>query len=247
MTHLYYQLAPGLGQGYDDSGYFMPTRTPLSQGIYRRIHMNFWQGFTVVTFVHLLAAASPGPDFALVTRQSLRHGRKAGVLTSLGISLGLVIHILYSVAGLALVVTHSVEWMAVIKLAGGSYLLYLGVKGLRAGQHPEGDSQSDLPALQSSTLRLISTGFFCNALNPKAPVYFLSLFTVILSPEMPLLTLAIYGAWIMLLQMLWFTTLACFFTNPGIRLRVVKSGPWIDRVFGVAMLALGLQVLNSIR
>ncbi len=94
---------------------------------------------------------------------------------------------------------------------------------------------------------MISTGFFCNALNPKAPVYFLSLFTVILSPGIPLPNLAIYGVWIMVLQMLWFTSLACLFTKPAIRQRVVKFGHWIDRTFGVVMLVLGLQVLNSIR
>lgn len=209
--------------------------------------MNFWQGFTIVTFVHLLAAASPGPDFALVTRQSLLHGRKAGVLTSLGISLGLAIHIVYSVAGLAVIVTRSVEWMLVVKLAGGSYLLYLGLKGLRAQHHTSGTLLEKPSLANNSSLRLISTGFFCNALNPKAPVYFLSLFTVILSPEIPLPNLAIYGLWIMVLQMLWFTTLACFFTNPSIRHRLVKIGPWVDRSFGVVMLALGLQVLNSIR
>ena len=161
--------------------------------------MNFWQGFTIVTFVHLLAAASPGPDFALVTRQSLLHGRTAGVLTSLGISLGLAIHILYSAAGLAVVVSHSVEWMVIVKLAGGSYLIYLGIKGLRAKHHSADDNQRIPLATNNSAFRMISTGFFCNALNPKAPVYFLSLFTVILSPEIPLLNLAIYGVWIMVL------------------------------------------------
>jgi threonine/homoserine/homoserine lactone efflux protein len=94
--------------------------------------MDFWQGFTILTLVHLLAAASPGPDFALVTRQSLLHGRKAGILASLGISIGLSIHIIYSAAGLAAVIAHSSEWMTVIKLAGGGFLIFLGVKGLRS-------------------------------------------------------------------------------------------------------------------
>lgn len=209
--------------------------------------MNFWQGFTIVTFVHLLAAASPGPDFALVTKQSLLHGRTAGILTSLGISLGLAIHIFYSAAGLAVVVAHSVEGMVVVKLAGGSYLIYLGIKGLGARHRSADDNQEVQLATTNSAFRMVSTGFFCNALNPKAPVYFLSLFTVILSPEIPLPNLAIYGVWIMVLQMLWFTTLACFFTNTAIRRRVVKLGHWVDHTFGVVMLALGLQVLNSIR
>ncbi len=207
--------------------------------------MDFWQGFIIVTVVHLLAAASPGPDFALVTRQSLLHGRKAGVWASLGISLGLSIHIIYSTAGLAAVVAHSVNWMILIKVAGGSYLIYLGIKGLRASKHEE-----DIVAVADtlsivSPLRHVTTGFFCNALNPKAPIYFLSLFTVVLSPDMPLPTLVIYGGWIMLLQMLWFSTLAFFLSNASIRKRLLKYGHWIDRAFGAAMVALGIKVLVS--
>lgn len=207
--------------------------------------MDFWQGFIIVTVVHLLAAASPGPDFALVTRQSLLHGRKAGVWASLGISLGLSIHIIYSTAGLAAVVAHSVNWMILIKVAGGSYLIYLGIKGLRARKHEE-----DIVAVADtlsivSPLRHVTTGFFCNALNPKAPIYFLSLFTVVLSPEMPLPTLAIYGCWIMLLQMFWFTTLAFCLTSEGVRGRLLKAGHWIDRAFGVTMVSLGIKVLTS--
>lgn len=207
--------------------------------------MDFWQGFIIVTVVHLLAAASPGPDFALVTRQSLLHGRKAGVWASLGISLGLSIHIIYSTAGLAAVVAHSVNWMILIKVAGGSYLIYLGIKGLRARKHEE-----DIVAVADtlsivSPLRHVTTGFFCNALNPKAPIYFLSLFTVVLSPDMPLPTLVIYGGWIMLLQMLWFSTLAFFLSNASIRKRLLKYGHWIDRAFGTAMVALGIKVLVS--
>src|SRR5690348_18249454 len=92
--------------------------------------MNFWHGFAVLTVVHLLAAASPGPDFAYVTRQSLVHGRRSGLLASLGIALGLSIHIVYSAAGLAAVIATSTHWMTAIKLAGGGYLLILGYQGL---------------------------------------------------------------------------------------------------------------------
>ena len=207
--------------------------------------MDFWQGFIIVTIVHLLAAASPGPDFALVTRQSLLYGRKAGIWASLGISLGLSIHILYSTAGLAAIVAHSSEWMTLIKVAGGSYLIFLGIKGLRAKQEHEDFEGALQITIHGLPLRHVSTGFFCNALNPKAPIYFLSLFTVVLSPDMPLPTLAIYGCWIMLLQMTWFTTLAFLLTNERVSGRLLKAGHWIDRAFGVAMVTLGIKVLSS--
>ena len=207
--------------------------------------MDFWQGFIIVTFVHLLAAASPGPDFALVTRQALLHGRNNAIWASLGISLGLSIHILYSTAGLAAVVAHSADWMTLIKIAGGSYLTFLGIKGLRAKQGHENIMRGPVTTGHGPALRNVATGFFCNALNPKAPIYFLSLFTVVLSPDTPLPTLAIYGCWIMLLQMFWFTTLAFCLTNEGVRGRLLKAGHWIDRAFGVTMLCLGIKVLTS--
>ena len=207
--------------------------------------MDFWHGFTVITVVHLLAAASPGPDFAFVTRQSLVHGRRAGLLASAGIALGLAIHIVYSAAGLAAVIAHSVHWMTAIKLLGGAYLLYLGIKGLRAkAGAPDPGQARDLPA---SAWRQVLGGFLCNAFNPKAPIYFLALFTVVLSPGLPLPTLLAYGAWIMLLQWLWFSLVATVFAHRAVRDRLFAVRHWIDRAFGVAMVALGVRVLVSTR
>jgi threonine efflux protein len=207
--------------------------------------MDFWHGFAVITVVHLLAAASPGPDFAYVTRQSLVHGRRAGLLASAGIALGLAIHIVYSAAGLAAVIAHSVHWMTAIKLLGGAYLLYLGIKGLRAkAGPPDSGVARDLPA---SAPRQVLGGFLCNAFNPKAPIYFLALFTVVLSPGLPLPTLLAYGAWIMLLQWLWFSVVAMVFAHRLIRDRLFAVRHWIDRAFGAAMVALGVRVLASAR
>jgi threonine/homoserine/homoserine lactone efflux protein len=206
--------------------------------------MSFWHGFAVITLVHLLAAASPGPDFAFVTRQSLVHGRKAGLLASVGIALGLALHIAYSAAGLAAVIAHSAEWMIVFKIGGGAYLIYLGIAGLRS---PAGRLDADATTVQDSALRLIAGGFLCNAFNPKAPIYFLALFTVVLSPDLPAPTLLAYGAWLMVLQWLWFSLVATVFAHGWVRGRLLAVRHWIDRVFGVAMIALGVRVLASLR
>jgi threonine efflux protein len=207
--------------------------------------MDFWHGFAVITVVHLLAAASPGPDFAYVTRQSLVQGRRAGLLASAGIALGLAIHIVYSAAGLAAVIAHSAHWMTAIKLVGGAYLLYLGIMGLRAKKDATlADTQRELPA---SAPRQVLGGFLCNAFNPKAPIYFLALFTVVLSPGLPLPTLLAYGAWIMVLQFLWFSLVALVFAHPVVRERLLAVRHWIDRAFGAAMVALGLRVLAATR
>lgn len=208
--------------------------------------MSFWHGFWIITLVHLLAAASPGPDFAYVTRQSLVHGRRAGLLASAGIALGLSIHILYSAAGLAAVVAHSAHWMTVIKIVGGAYLVWLGWSGLRSKASAPA-IEGTAPALPASAARQIAGGFLCNALNPKAPIYFLALFTIVLSPNLPLPTLAAYGAWIMLLQWMWFSLVATVFAHRIIRDRLLSLRHWIDRAFGAVMVALGVRVLATAR
>jgi RhtB (resistance to homoserine/threonine) family protein len=206
--------------------------------------VDFWQGFAVLTVAHLLAAASPGPDFAYVTRQSLLHGRRAGLFASLGIALGLSIHIVYSAAGLAAVIAHSAQWMTAIRIAGGAYLLWLGVQGLRSGASAPAAEGAARPA-PASPSRQIAGGFLCNALNPKAPIYFLALFTVVLSPDLPALTLVAYGAWIMVLQWLWFSLVATAFTHRALRERLLGARHWIDRAFGAVLIVLGVRVLLS--
>ncbi len=207
--------------------------------------MEFWHGFITLTVIHLLAAASPGPDFALVSRQALLQGRRAGLWVSLGIALGLGIHIAYSAAGLATLIAHSTMWMSAIKLIGGSYLLYLGYQGIRAKSQSGVITNEPAVIMDVAAHRLVGKGFLCNALNPKAPIYFLSLFTIVLSPNLPASTLVVYGVWIMLLQLFWFSLITLFFSQPTIRRRFLAISHWIDRVFGVAMVGLGLKVLLS--
>ena len=207
--------------------------------------MEFWHGFITLTVIHLLAAASPGPDFALVSRQALLQGRRAGLWVSLGIALGLGIHIAYSAAGLATLIAHSTMWMSAIKLIGGSYLLYLGFQGIRAKAQSGVITNEPAVIMDVAAHRLVGKGFLCNALNPKAPIYFLSLFTIVLSPNLPASTLIVYGVWIMLLQLFWFSLITLFFSQPTIRRRFLAISHWIDRVFGVAMMGLGLKVLLS--
>src|SRR5690554_6267741 len=94
--------------------------------------MDLLHGLLLITALHSLAAASPGPDFVLVSQQTLANGKKAGFLCSTGITLGLAVHILYSAFGLAAVIASSANLLWMIKVLGGSYLCYLGYKGLQA-------------------------------------------------------------------------------------------------------------------
>lgn len=206
--------------------------------------MDLAQGLIIVTTVHLLAAAAPGPDFILVSQQTLSNGKRAGLLCSLGIALGLSVHILYSSLGLAALIANSSSALWSIKLLGGCYLIYLGISGLRAraGNH---QTEQLTTATESSALKIIGLGFLCNALNPKAPIYFVSLFTIVLSQDTPAQHLLIYGLWMMVLQLAWFSFLTLLLSRPLVTSKFQRMGHWIDRVAGGAMLILGLKVLAT--
>lgn len=239
--------------------------------------MEFWHGFLLITSVHLLAAASPGPDFVLVSQQTLAKGRRTGLICSFGITLGLAVHIIYSVLGLATVIAHSQPLLTAIKWLGGGYLIYLGWQGIQAKPKKPSDlaastntadsenvgldvSQTtpakQVPPLSAknlsqkqpsintdSTFAILRRGFFCNVFNPKAPVYFVAIFTLVLSPGIPLWQLAIYGVWMMVLQMAWFSTVVMLLSIPAIHRRFQRFEHWIDRVLGTAMIVLGLNLI----
>ena len=225
--------------------------------------MEFWHGFLLITSVHLLAAASPGPDFVLVSRETLTKGRSTGLICSLGITLGLAIHIIYSVLGLATIIAHSQPLLMAIKWLGGGYLIYLGWQGIQAKPKPIADLVSNNTATSKtqatdhqsadrknltlsnneSTIATLRRGFLCNVFNPKAPVYFVAIFTLVLSPDIPLWQLAIYGVWMMVLQMAWFSTVVMLLSIPVILRRFRRFEHWIDRVLGSAMIVLGLNLI----
>ena len=214
--------------------------------------MEFWHGFLLITSVHLLAAASPGPDFVLVSRETLTKGRRTGLICSLGITLGLAVHIIYSVLGLAAVIAHSQPLLIAIKWLGGAYLIYLGCQGIGAiPKQPvetttvtnNVNSNSNVTDKTESSFATLRRGFFCNVFNPKAPVYFVAIFTLVLSPDIPLWQLSIYGVWMMMLQMAWFSTVVMLLSIPVILKRFQRFEHWIDRVLGTAMIVLGLNLI----
>ena len=206
--------------------------------------MDLYQGLLLISSIHLLAAAVPGPDFLLVSQQTLSNGKRSGLLCSLGIALGLSVHILYSSFGLAAIIANSSSALWGIKILGGGYLITLGISGLKAKAR-SGEPVAEEMVRARSAIKTIGLGFLCNALNPKAPIYFVSLFTIVLSRDTPPQYLLIYGLWMMALQLAWFSLLTVLLSRPAVTRTFQTMGHWIDRIAGSAMLLLGFKVLAT--
>lgn len=190
-----------------------------------------------VVAITFFAVISPGPDFAMVSRNSLLLSRRSGVLTALGIGAGVCVHVTYTLLGVGLLIQQSLWLFNLIKLAGAAYLIFLGIKMLRA--KPATDEMlAEQPAL--SSLGALRTGFLTNVLNPKTTIFIVSLFMQVVQPQTPLAVQLGYGAFIVLAHAVWFSAVAIFFSTDSVRGQLLAVRHWIDRVFGALLVGFGM-------
>src|SRR5258708_6838355 len=202
---------------------------------------SYWREFLTIAVAHALAVASPGPDFALVLRQSLTHGRRTAIWSSIGVGCGISIHIVYCLLGLGFVLKNSAPALAVVKYLGAAYLAYVGLLALQAKPRT-GDLDLASTATAPTSRAAWTTGFLVNVLNPKAAFFFISLFPLAVSVTTPKLIQAGYGLWMTLATMAWFSFVAVVFTKPEVRNQFLRHGHWIDRVLGVVFLAFAVSL-----
>ena len=196
--------------------------------------------------VFSIMIVSPGADFAIVVRQSIVHGRRSAIMTSLGIGSSLLFHISYTVLGLGLLVSKSLLLFGLLKWAGAAYLVYLGIKALRApAMEAPADVVENVPQKKISDGRSFLMGFVTNALNPKAVLFFLSLFSALVSHETPVLIQTSYGVFMALALIAWFVAVSTFFTIQSVRDRFVSWGKWFNRVTGMVFIGLGIKLATS--
>lgn len=196
--------------------------------------------FLTIAAIHLLAVMSPGPDFAMVLQKSLTRSRATALWTCLGIALGISVHVTYCLLGIGLVISQSIVLFSVVKWAGALYLFYVGWHALRA-QPSSADVSAD-ERISESPWKALRDGFLCNALNPKATIFFLALFTQVVDTTTPLLTQAGYGLYMTLQTFAWFAFLSWSLSAKPVRKRIGSVQHWVERVMGAALMALGLRL-----
>lgn len=204
----------------------------------------YWAQFVKVAVAHLLAVASPGPDFAMVVRQSIAHGRRAAVWTSIGIGSAILLHVTYSLLGIGILLRSSHSAFTAAKYAGAAYLAWIGAKAIASRPRRElsaapagAEAELSRPA-EPAPREAWMTGFLTNALNPKATLFFVSLFAAVIDPATPKVIQGAYGVWMSAMTMLWFCMVSVFFTREQVRRAFLRTGHWIDRAMGAVLVAL---------
>jgi len=195
----------------------------------------------LVAGVHLLAVMSPGPDLAVVLKWSLSQGKKSALFTAFGISIGVLVHVFYSIVGLAIIISQSILLFNVIKYIGAAYLLWIGLRSVFS-RSKTAETQNKFDKTKKSSLEGFRVGLFTNVLNPKATLFFLSLFTQVISIETSSLTKLGYGLEMTVVTFLWFGLVAIVMTRSTVQTIFYKAKDYIDKLFGTILIGLGLKV-----
>ncbi len=200
-------------------------------------------GIATVFVLTLLAAMLPGPDFAVVSRNALVSGRRAGVLTAVGIAAGLLVHAGYAIAGIGVAVSQSILLFNILKWVGAAYLIFLGLSMIHsasAGQGTLVDEGADLAPM--GPWQALRWGFFTNATNVKATFFTLSIFTQVATPETPLSLKLAFGATTSITCFLWFSAVALFLSRPSVRRAYLSLKVWMERIFGALIAGFGVTL-----
>ncbi|WP_327247640.1 LysE family translocator [Streptomyces sp. NBC_01320] len=205
----------------------------------------------LIAFIGVAAGmvALPGADFTVVVRNALA-SRAAGVATALGVAGGLLIHTALAVAGLAAVLVTVPVLFSTVQLLGGAYVLYLGISGVHAAWRRTRDAgvgtRVDGGPTATSARRALRQGFLTNALNPKAPVLFLSLLPQFVPDgQPPLPRTLLLATVVVLLALIWFPSVALLVDRLGRWLRRPRTARAIEGGSGAALTALGLVLVTG--
>ena len=194
--------------------------------------MNEWLALGALT---ALAVISPGADFAMVTRHSLGHGRAAGVWAATGVAFGVLLHVGYTLVGVAVLLRHSPHALGTVRLAGAAYLVWMGWRTCRAA------AVHDAPAAGAglSPWQALRTGFLTNALNPKTTLFVLSAYTQVVAPGTPMALQVACGAFMSAAHLVWFAAVALGLSGAAVRARVLQRQQAVNRGIGAVLMALG--------
>ena len=195
-----------------------------------------------VATITILAVISPGPDFAMVTRNSYSYGTKTGLLCALGIAAGVQVHVLYTIFGVTLIIMSSPTLFMAVKLLGVGYLVYIGFKSL-TNKIAINTSHNLSPVSAQTSLTAFKTGFLTNAFNPKTMFFVISVYTQVIQTGNSQWLNFSYGVFISFVHWLWFSLIALFFSSPLIRNKILKYQFFMDKVIGALLIVLGVSLL----
>lgn len=200
---------------------------------------------TIYTALVIYAAVvlSPGPNFTLITRLAASGARPAALAATLGFSLGATVYAVLSMTGLALIITR-VGWLVTfVQIAGGCYLIYLGLSAWFS-QTAKAFDGAGSPRITSAA-RGFRMGLIVELSNPKGIVFFVSFFAVAVPMNTNLGAKAVILAGILVLEIIWYGAVAFLLSTQPVRAVYDRFAIWIERAIGMLLAGFGLRLITE--
>lgn len=212
------------------------------------MEINLLAIFATVAIAHFLALLSPGPDFVLIVKSSIKHGGKKSIGVAAGIASANAVYISLCLAGVGSILAASVTIMVALKIAGGLFLIYLAFMALKAQKSSYAELASfnvGHEASRTTVAKEFFTGFMSGILNPKNLLFYLSLFTVVLTSDVGLSFKLALAVWMTLLVFLWDVAIVYFLSTSQVRQKFAKAAYYIDKFTGALLGIMGLAIVRS--
>lgn len=197
--------------------------------------------FITVALLHLFAVASPGPDFFLIARQSTLYGRDISIWASLGISIGILMHSFLSIAGIYVLLSLYPDFIFYMKIIASLYIASIGVRTLLVNNQIEISPLSDQKNITAT--KSFVMGFFTNALNPKAFLFFIMVFSLISNTNPSNEIKILLGVYMAVATFIWFTLISISFSKISKGEFIKKNLPYLEKIIGVILILIALQIL----
>ena len=195
--------------------------------------------FLTVVVLHLFAGISPGPDFSLISRQSIRYGRKIAIWSAAGIGMGILFHSSLAISGIIIVISANELYFSLVKFICSGYLMYLGISSIINSSSFQEIDESNLGKTGG-----FATGLITNITNIKAFLFFTTLFGVVLDTKATF-NLAVYGLYMAAATFVWFSFVAYTFTSDVFRAKFGNMYFYIEKGLGVILILIALRVALS--
>jgi threonine/homoserine/homoserine lactone efflux protein len=193
--------------------------------------------------IFIPALILPGPDFIGVVRSSMTRGKAGGLRTTMGVSMGLGFYATLSLLGLSAVLVEY-QWLTwAVRVLGGGYLAYLGIRLIRAKPVNAADAALQTPLRGNAFV----FGLLVTLTNPKAIVLFASVFATAVTSATPSWVMVLMIGLVVLSALTWYSLVSLFMASAPVMRRFQHARHWIERAAGVCFVAIGLRILADAR
>jgi len=204
--------------------------------------------FFTVALAHFLALLSPGPDFVLVVKSAIKNDRSKAIGVAAGISTANALYIALCLIGVGAILASSVSLMIALKIIGGLFLMFLAFQALRAKRSSYAElsiERDEQKSGETSFLKEFVTGFMSGILNPKNLLFYLSLFTVVLTNDVSQTFKIGLGIWMTTVVFFWDTAIIFLLSTNKVRSKFTKLAYYIDKLTGAILGMVGFSIVKS--